>query len=189
VSEQDANNRIEADHGRLKARLRPMRGMNTILSMRLIAAGHAFVQNLRRGHYEITNDRPCPGACPRWIRRTGTVHLRPPPTRPTRTLPRFDQATVPRGRVSGTAPGRLYGAPATKHRDQASFIDYVRLDQRRIVEQVQQADVLARMCQLYGRVLGVAGITTTLLRQHPRTATANPHSNRNGRPARRPPDT
>jgi hypothetical protein len=60
--------------------------------------------------------------------------------------------------------GRLYGAPATKHRDQASFFDYVRLDQRRIVEQVQQGDVLARMCQLYGPVLGVAGITTMLLR-------------------------
>ena len=28
VTEQYANNRIEADHGRLKARLRPMRGLN-----------------------------------------------------------------------------------------------------------------------------------------------------------------
>jgi IS6 family transposase len=58
VSQQYANNRIEADHGRLKARLRPMRGMKTISSMRVVAAGHAFVQNLRRGHYEIANDRP-----------------------------------------------------------------------------------------------------------------------------------
>jgi transposase, IS6 family len=30
VLEQYANNRIEADHGRLKARLRPMRGLKTI---------------------------------------------------------------------------------------------------------------------------------------------------------------
>jgi transposase, IS6 family len=58
VTEQYANNRIEADHGRLKARLRPMRGMETISSMRVVAAGHAFVQNLRRGHYEIAYDRP-----------------------------------------------------------------------------------------------------------------------------------
>ena len=29
VLEQDANNTVEADHGRLKARLRPMRGLKT----------------------------------------------------------------------------------------------------------------------------------------------------------------
>jgi hypothetical protein len=54
--DQYANNRVEADHGRLKARLRPMRGLKTTASLRTIAAGHAFVQNLRRGHYEITAD-------------------------------------------------------------------------------------------------------------------------------------
>jgi hypothetical protein len=31
-----------------------MRGLKTIRSLRTVAAGHAFVQNLRRGHYEIT---------------------------------------------------------------------------------------------------------------------------------------
>jgi IS6 family transposase len=51
-------NRVEADHGRLKARLRPMRGLKTFLSARTIAAGHAFVQNLRRGHYEIATQAP-----------------------------------------------------------------------------------------------------------------------------------
>jgi transposase-like protein len=56
VLEQYANNRVEADHGRLKARLRPMRGLKTIASLRTISAGHAFVQNLRRGHYAITAD-------------------------------------------------------------------------------------------------------------------------------------
>jgi len=35
-----------------------MRGLKTISSLRTIAAGHAFVQNLRRGHYEITGDLP-----------------------------------------------------------------------------------------------------------------------------------
>jgi transposase, IS6 family len=54
VLEQYANNAVDADHGRLKARLRPMRGMKKISSLRTIAAGHAFVQNLRREHYEIT---------------------------------------------------------------------------------------------------------------------------------------
>ena len=56
VVEQYANNVVEADHGRLKARLRPMRGLKTIRSACTIAAGHAFVQNLRRGHYELTTD-------------------------------------------------------------------------------------------------------------------------------------
>jgi transposase, IS6 family len=52
-NEQYANNRIEADHGRLKARLRPMRGIKTINSLRTIAAGHAFTQNMRRDFYEV----------------------------------------------------------------------------------------------------------------------------------------
>jgi transposase, IS6 family len=56
VTDQYANNRIEADHGRLKARLRPMRGLKRFRSGAVIAAGHAFVQNLRRGHYELTTD-------------------------------------------------------------------------------------------------------------------------------------
>jgi transposase, IS6 family len=58
VFEQYSNNAVEADHGRLKARLRPMRGLKTIRSLRTVAAGHAFVQNLRRGHYEFTVDVP-----------------------------------------------------------------------------------------------------------------------------------
>ncbi len=53
-----ANNRIEADHGRLKARLRSMRGLKQDRSARVILAGHAFVQNLRRGHYELAVEEP-----------------------------------------------------------------------------------------------------------------------------------
>jgi transposase, IS6 family len=56
VTEQYANNVIEADHGRLKARLRPMRSLKRLRSARVISAGHAFVQNLRRGHYELGLD-------------------------------------------------------------------------------------------------------------------------------------
>jgi transposase-like protein len=42
--ERYANNPVEADHGRLKARLRPMRGLKRHRSARIISAGHAFVQ-------------------------------------------------------------------------------------------------------------------------------------------------
>ncbi|MCP3938830.1 MAG: IS6 family transposase, partial [Actinomycetia bacterium] len=52
-TEQYANNRIEWDHGRLKARLKPMRGLRTDRTASVIIRGHAFVQNLRRGHYEL----------------------------------------------------------------------------------------------------------------------------------------
>jgi transposase-like protein len=59
VLEQHAsNNRIEADHGRLRVRLRPMRGLKRLASARTLASGHAFVQNLRRGHYELTAHQP-----------------------------------------------------------------------------------------------------------------------------------
>jgi transposase, IS6 family len=53
-----ANNWVEADHGRLKARLRPMRGLKRDRSARVIIAGHAFVQNVRRGHYELAAEEP-----------------------------------------------------------------------------------------------------------------------------------
>jgi len=52
-TEQYANNRIEADHGRLKARLRPMRGLKRDHTTRVIIRGHALMQNIRRGHYEL----------------------------------------------------------------------------------------------------------------------------------------
>jgi IS6 family transposase len=56
ITEQYTNNPVEADHGRLKARLRPMRGLKQLRSARVISTGHAFVQNLRRGHYELGVD-------------------------------------------------------------------------------------------------------------------------------------
>jgi IS6 family transposase len=57
-TEQYANNRVEADHGRLKARLRSMRGLKQDRSARVIVAGHGFLQNLRRGHYELAVAEP-----------------------------------------------------------------------------------------------------------------------------------
>ena len=57
-TDQYANNRVEADHGRLKAWLRPMRGLKQDRSARVLLGGHAFVQNVRRGHYELAVDEP-----------------------------------------------------------------------------------------------------------------------------------
>jgi IS6 family transposase len=56
IVEQYANNPVESTHGRLKARLRPMRGLKRLRLTRVISTGHAFVQNLRRGHYELGMD-------------------------------------------------------------------------------------------------------------------------------------
>ncbi len=56
--EQYTNNSIETDHGRLKARLRPMRGLKRHRSAQTLAAGHALVQNLRRDHYDIATEVP-----------------------------------------------------------------------------------------------------------------------------------
>jgi transposase-like protein len=53
-----ANNHIEADHGRLKSRLYAMRGFKRDRSARVVIAGHALVQNLRRGHYEVAVEEP-----------------------------------------------------------------------------------------------------------------------------------
>jgi transposase-like protein len=57
-TERYANNQVEADPARLKARLRPMRGLKQDRSARVIIAGHAFVQNVRRGHYELAVEAP-----------------------------------------------------------------------------------------------------------------------------------
>jgi transposase-like protein len=56
--EQYANNPIEADHSQLKHRLRPMRRLRTDQTAHVIIAGHAFLQNLRRGHYQLSLDAP-----------------------------------------------------------------------------------------------------------------------------------
>jgi IS6 family transposase len=50
LTKPHANTVVEADHGGPKARLRRLRGLKTLASARTVAAGHAFVQNLRRGH-------------------------------------------------------------------------------------------------------------------------------------------
>ncbi len=49
------------------------------------------------------------------------------------------------GTVRGTATGRLYGAPPTKRSFEANFFDYVQVDDDRIVERIQQSDILGMM--------------------------------------------
>jgi transposase-like protein len=49
-----ANNGVECDHGRLKARLGPMRGLKQDRSARVVIAGHGFVQTCDAG---TTNSR------------------------------------------------------------------------------------------------------------------------------------
>ena len=74
------------------------------------------------------------------------------------------EVAVAHGTVRGTATGRLYGAPATKRAFEASFFDYVRVEDDKIIERVQQADVLGQMRQLYGKALGLVGLDAMFLR-------------------------
>jgi IS6 family transposase len=57
-TDQYGNNQVECDHGRLKSRLRPMRGLKQDRNAAVIIAGHAFVLNVRRGHYEQAVEEP-----------------------------------------------------------------------------------------------------------------------------------
>jgi transposase-like protein len=57
-TEQHANNHIEADHGRLTARLGPRRGLNQDRRAGVIIGGHGLVQNLRRGHHGLAVEVP-----------------------------------------------------------------------------------------------------------------------------------
>jgi transposase, IS6 family len=92
---QYENNRCEADHGRLKARLRPRRGLKTDRTASVVIRGHAFVQNLRRGHYErgvdVSPVRSLATAC---SELQSTIGMIPP----RRTIPhslRTPDASVP----------------------------------------------------------------------------------------------
>lgn len=53
--ERYADNPIEADHAD-SHRLRSMHGRRADKAAQVILAGHAFLLNLRRGHYELTVD-------------------------------------------------------------------------------------------------------------------------------------
>jgi transposase-like protein len=53
-TDQYANNRIEADHGRVKARLRSMRGLKQDHTAGVVIAGHAFTRTFA----EVTTNWP-----------------------------------------------------------------------------------------------------------------------------------
>jgi transposase-like protein len=89
-----ANNRVEADHGRLKARLGPMRGLKQDRSARIVIAGHAFVQaappSLRGSPAIPTRSRLSVVTCTNGPWTASADPRRPYPSRP-----------VPRSRASG----------------------------------------------------------------------------------------
>jgi hypothetical protein len=57
----------------------------------------------------------------------------------------------------------LVCAAAAKRSFEASFFDYVRVQDGLIIERVQQADVLGQMRQLYGKALGLVGLDVVFL--------------------------
>ena len=84
---QYENNRCECGHGRLKARLRPMRGLKTNRTASVVIRGHAFVQNLRRGHYESGVDAAPVFPAGHRIRGTQSRDLIEPTIRPRSCMP------------------------------------------------------------------------------------------------------
>jgi transposase-like protein len=51
-------NDIERDHGFLKERLRPMRGLKSVASAAIFMRGHALMRNLRRRFYRVVESVP-----------------------------------------------------------------------------------------------------------------------------------
>jgi hypothetical protein len=45
--------RIERDHQHLKGRLRPTRGLKTLIGARVLCRGHAFLRDLWGGFYDL----------------------------------------------------------------------------------------------------------------------------------------
>jgi transposase, IS6 family len=51
-------NGIERDHGFLKERLRPMRGLKSVVSAAIFMRGHALMRNIRRRFYRVVDSVP-----------------------------------------------------------------------------------------------------------------------------------
>src|SRR5215469_14291496 len=51
-------NGLERDHGFLKERLRPMRGLKSVASAAIFVRGHALMRNIRRGFYRLVECIP-----------------------------------------------------------------------------------------------------------------------------------
>jgi hypothetical protein len=52
-----------------------MRGLKQLRSTRVICAGHAFIQNVRRGHYELGSDADPKNRLTTGLYRTRLRHL------------------------------------------------------------------------------------------------------------------
>jgi transposase-like protein len=99
-----ANNRVECDHGRLKARLRPMRGLKQDRSAEVIIAGHALVQNLRAGTTSWRSRYPRTGG---WPSRSANSPLRSDPER--RSSLRHARGSTKRNSAAAGAAWRWRG--------------------------------------------------------------------------------
>jgi hypothetical protein len=66
-----------------------MRGLKRLRSARVISTGHAFVQNLRRGHYELGWDINRRHQLPTIFTETRSRHLIEAPHRKSRLLPAY----------------------------------------------------------------------------------------------------
>jgi transposase, IS6 family len=57
LTERNGNNLMEADHETLKLGCRQCEGLKRLATAAVVAAGHALVQNPRRGRYEHQHRR------------------------------------------------------------------------------------------------------------------------------------
>jgi SnoaL-like polyketide cyclase len=68
------------------------------------------------------------------------------------------------GTVRGTQTGRSFSAPATKRGYEAGMFGYVRIEDGRIVDRIQQADTFGQIRQLLGPLLiGALAIAALVL--------------------------
>jgi predicted ester cyclase len=66
-------------------------------------------------------------------------------------------------RVTGKQTGRLFGMPATGNRFEVQMFDYVRIENGKIVERIQQADTLGQFISLFKGMFITFGIIILLI--------------------------
>jgi hypothetical protein len=129
-TELHANNLLETDHGRLKARLRPMRGLNrdrTARSSSPATPSSRTSAGLLRSRYRRTEGL---STCRR-LRRTGSAYLIPTKERRARRV---------RASHNATAPFMAQRAGSTTVQfDDASHVGGLTHDRARFVKLIEQA--------------------------------------------------
>ena len=91
TTEQYDNNRVECDHGRLKPRLRPMRGLKTNRTASVLIRGHAFVGEPAARALRTRNRHDTCAPAGHRLRRTPTGDLTATPCRRQPSRPAIDQ--------------------------------------------------------------------------------------------------